>query len=385
MWSVEVFETVSGQRLVELPVPEFSWSRTLRDSSVSEPGHGMSDVGVTGMVLTRGMLSEVMDVTRSGWQLRVRDLLMPVKHGVMFLWDGVPIVGGPISDTIRFTHDRVEVTVDSIANLLARRFAVTARFDPLTQLTFKNLSLGSIAARVVQAGMSRPAGGLPIRFLPERAGTHERNYQGFNVANLDVNKLLDEISDVVHGPDIDFRPQVDGQRFFWRMVTGESDTNPYIGQETVHDWEVGTVDTGELAVDLSAKVVAHRVFAVGDGQDAGTHVAAFDIPVPDGWPLVEVTATDSTVKAADDRDNARLRALAQARLNARPAVQAVLDVRADGAVPLGTFWPGEVAQVTVSEHLGLPDGTYAMRILEMSGDEGDWVKLTFDPLLIDAY
>jgi hypothetical protein len=70
-------------------------------------------------------------------------------------------------------------------------------------------------------------------------------------------------------------------------------------------------------------------------------------------------------------------------LNPYPVLQLSLQVRADGVTPLGKFWPGEIANVTVRDHPALADGTYRLRILEFSGTESDMLTLTFDPLILD--
>jgi hypothetical protein len=165
------------------------------------------------------------------------------------------------------------------------------------------------------------------------------------------------------------------------MLTG-TDEDPYIGQDVIHDWELGSPSVGQLSADLSAAPIVHRAYGIGDGQDVGTYLTLQSIPVPAGWPIRETTVTDGQITKEGDKTG-RLAALAQGMLNPYPVLQLSLQVRADGVTPLGKFWPGEIANVTVRDHPALADGTYRLRILEFSGTESDMLTLTFDPLILD--
>ena len=51
--------------------------------------------------------------------------------------------------------------------------------------------------------------------------------------------------------------------------------------------------------------------------------------------------------------------------------------------PLGlsTIWPGQVVDLAIEGHPGMPDGTYRLRVMEMSGDQSSKVDVTFDPII----
>lgn len=326
------------------------------------------------------------DRDEPGWQQRLLAMFMPKRHGIMALWDGIPIVGGPISDPVSVDAVKISVTVDGITKLLETRFVVPESFSARRQVTFKNLSLGTIAKRVVEQAMAKPSGALPITFQDDEKAGNERNYQAFNVANLAASQLLDNLSNVISGPDIDFRPYIrDPQHFAFHMHTGTA-ASPYIGQRTVHDFEVGSTDVGELTAAYSTAFTAHRVFGVGSGQDVSTLTARVGVDDTDGvmiskdFPFVERVHTDSSVTKVD-----LLRRQAQGKLLTNPIVQPTLTVRADGTTPLGRFWPGDVCRVTVHDSPIFADGTYEWRILGMSGDAGKTVKLDFDPVEVTRW
>ena len=47
-------------------------------------------------------------------------------------------------------------------------------------------------------------------------------------------------------------------------------------------------------------------------------------------------------------------------------------------MPLGSFWPGERFDLDIRDYAPLPDGIYRTRLIQMRGDGGDTVHLTFD-------
>lgn len=388
MWSLELFRVVDGTRLGELPLVPFSWDRKVRDGRMAEPPQGAGQQSLSSFSFTMPALESAGWISRndSHWQQRLLAMFMPKRHGIMALWDGTPIVGGPIADPVTIDATKIAVTVDGITKLLETRFVVPESFSARRQVTFKNLSLGTIAKRVVQQAMAKPAGALPITFQDDEKAGNERNYQAFNVANLAASQLLDNLSNVINGPDIDFRPYIRGpQHFAFHMHTG-SKSSPWIGQSTLHDFEVGSTDVSELTATYSTAYTAHRVYGVGGNSDVSTvtvRVGVDDtagVEVPKDFPLVERVHSDSQVLKPD-----LLKRQAEGRLLTHPIVQPTLSVRADGTTPLGRFWPGDMCRVTVHDSPVFADGTYEWRILGMSGDAGKTVKLDFDPVEVTKW
>lgn len=382
---MEAVRIMDGLRLGDLPMVPLTWSRSVRDGKMYAPHEGDSAQAVSSITLPYDGLhtTGVIDVTKQGWRRELTHTLMPIMTGAVLCWDGTPIVMGPFTGKLKLGEDGLQVTVGGVTDILARRYAVPESFGAKAKLSYNGLSLGTIAKRLVQVAMSKPNGGLPISFSPDETAandaSHQRTYNGFNIANLSVSDLLSKIANVggdsvggVYGPDIDFRPVVrDSLHYGWHMHTG-TEKDPYIGQGSMHDWEEGAEGTGWLVEQVSADYVAHRVYAVGDGQDEGTRVARVDARIPEFMPLMEATISDSQWTNDD-----LLRAHARGALSPTPLSGASLDVRADGAEPLGTFWPGDQARVTT--HDTGAASTRTLRIQQMSGDESGAVTLTFDP------
>lgn len=400
MWTLELFSTVDGLRYGELPSAGFSWSRELRKGSLDAPPQGLGTERASGLEWSVASLEAAgwIDRTEHGWQERLVALLMPKKHGIMALWDGVPMAGGPIADTVTFEADTVSLAVDDITTgILGSRFVVAENFSPKTQIKKSGVSLGGLAVEALRESMRKPSGSLPLELPATESGDESEAWKGYAVANLDVAGLLEDYAD--RGPDIDFRPKVlDDSHFVWEVVHGTS-RELYLGQSTVHDWEQGSPDVVSVTAKLSTEYVAHRVYAVGGGQDVATPIVRRDLEVPQDWPLIEATVSDSKITAATSGKDAnaaavakqkadaqrKLEQLADAHLSPYPMLQVEMTVRADGSNQLGTFWPGEVAHVTLHDLPCLSAGTYDLRILSISGSDGQDVKLVFDAIQPERY
>jgi hypothetical protein len=63
-------------------------------------------------------------------------------------------------------------------------------------------------------------------------------------------------------------------------------------------------------------------------------------------------------------------------VNKEPLLEVQMTVRADGPIPLGDFWPGDLVHVITQGWLSLPDGMTEMRLLSIVGDTSDSVKVS---------
>lgn len=397
MWSMELYRTVDGLRLGELPLVAHRWRRSVRDGNLDGAPDGLSESETMGLRWSYDSLDAAGWIDRGApsWGGLLADLLMPMKHSIMLLRDGVPLAGGPIDDPVSFGATEVSLSVSGIESLWMRRFLVPERFAADRQIHWSGVSLGSIAKRAVELAMEKPSGMLPVEVPVEESARHERTFQAFNVANLDIASVLEKLSDVDGGPDIVFRPKVDGDRFVFDMIVGSA-RDPWIGQDTVHDFEQGSTDVESVECDVSARYVAHRVYAVGGESDVSTPVRRYDSRIPDGWPLLEEVVSDTDIRYPDEGEeltdaeraklvenaDARLDELGRSALQSFPVVQPRVFVRAGGSTPLGRFWPGELVDVTVHDAPPFEAGTHRWRLLEMLGDSTESVELVFDPVVL---
>ena len=216
----------------------------------------------------------------------------------------------------------------------------------------------------------------------------EVTYRDFNVVNHRCADILRAIANSAGGPDMQFRPYLteDGQHIRFRFLAG-SDGDVFLYQDkrlslSYAAGEAGTLEN--VSVDRAQPV--QRVYGVGAGTGSGTLTfLAEDLTLvsqSDGWPLVEYTYQDSK---AEEIAMLRSGATGLLQANGRPLMQVkgeinAFDMDASGMPlhALGSFWPGEMFDVSMQGFPDLPDGVYAMRLMQMSGDETGKVELTFD-------
>jgi hypothetical protein len=361
MWSAYLFQTTTGQIGPRLQFESMDWSIDLND---------IEDINM------RLRKSDLPTVNLQRW-------LSPWWAGVVLLWDRTPVVAGPIISRPYENSDFISLSCGGIRSVLAKRF-VTQEFSDWDQLPkvghlgWKNLSLGTIAKRVVEASQNKQGGKLPISYaLPDIAGIHERNYEGFNVANLSADDVLTKLSNVAGGPDIMFKPRLlQDSVLTFDLWTG-TDTQPRIYQKQTPVWDATPVrgSISGLNFITTGSYQTDRVYAVGTGQDQGTviKVATDYTMVNLQYPLLE-----SHISYSDSEDPQVVLGHAQSNLKANngPLTEVQMSVRGDGEIPFGQFWPGDLVQVVTKGWLAIPDGTTQMRLLSMSGDSSNNVKVS---------
>ncbi|KFI57512.1 hypothetical protein [Bifidobacterium cuniculi] len=236
-----------------------------------------------------------------------------------------------------------------------------------------------------QTGSSKKTDG-PAKTTEQK--TTDVIYRDFNVTNHAAADILKTIANSSGGPDMQFRPYLteDGQHVRFRFVAG-SDGDQYLYQDrrlSLASTPAEGATLENMTVDRAAPI--ERVYAVGAGTGSGTLCyLAQDLSLvnrADGWPLVEATLSDSKAEEIGS-----LKSLAVASLNAnnRPLMQIkgevnAFDHDASGLPlhPFGSFWPGEMFDLHVDGFPDLPDGTYPVRLMQMSGDETGKATLVFD-------
>ncbi len=389
MWQCFTFDTVSGLLRKPLDVPALSWRVTVADCSLSTTRG--TDVGEG-----EGSGLRVPWSALQGADAASRDFeLAPLRRGVVLMLDGAPVVAGAIGGRVDTWLD-TSFSLRSPMDLLEQRvvcpegaFGRGPGSTTVADCRWEGRSLRAIAALVVQNAMGKPGGSLPIdvaHYAGERGG-HERTYKGFNASNNAAAKLLDAITNVEGGPDMQFRPYLaDATHLRWRLEAG-SDGSPRLsssGLVPVLTCHPGGGTLQDVQVAHLAPVM--RVYGTGTGGDEATlcHLAS-DTALcsrQDPWPLAETALSGS----ADWDSAALVREHAAGRLEAskRPMVQIAGTVNAfdpDCPVRPGTFWPGQEALVDLDGFPTLPDGRYRLRVMEMAGDLGGTVRVTFDQMV----
>lgn len=96
----------------------------------------------------------------------------------------------------------------------------------------------------------------------------------------------------------------------------------------------------------------------------------------DPWPLVEMTRADTNLGGASMPS--RYGAILSAKSYPIMQVTGKIDLNDRHVPQLGTWWPGELVDVDLRDFPSIPDGTYRMRVMELSGNQSSTVEVTFD-------
>lgn len=256
---------------------------------------------------------------------------------------------------------------------------------PESRVHLKGLSLGSIARRLVELAQLRPNGGFPLSYaMPIVEGQHERTYEGFNLGNNSVGKRLTELTEVIGGPDLHFRPRWvpghRGQKVEWVMHHG-IDVSPQLWQQHVHELDL----TAPVSKAATRKVTTRfqpvrRVYATGAGQDQALMTVVAEEEAIDHLPHLETVLADTQCENRDLLGARALGLLAQGR-----QVQISASVSADDYHP-AQWWPGESWNVTwPAGWPQLPAGTYRSPVISRAGKfDSPLIDLELQPMEVTA-
>ncbi len=398
-WRAYVVDTISGQIMCPIDLPSFSWSVSVADSSFSTTkSKGVGQGEVSGLKVPWTAVPANSPSERSR-------LLAPDRRSIALCWTnpldsedaiGTPILCGLIGQRKDGPLD-TDFSLTSIYGLLGDRYLVregvygAASGSTSTDvISFSNLSLRAIAA---EAGWlctnAKPGGGLPIdwHYRGEK-GSHQREYDSWDIQNLKCSDVWDKIANVENGPDLQLRPKLSGDTIRFDFIAG-GDADPNIAQDTIIELSSspygGTLEN--ITIDHLGAV--NRVYASGAGTDKAQlcHLSE-DLSLVSGdhepFPLREMTYSDTD---AADANLLRQHADGVLAANHAPLMQIkgelhANDVSVDGTPlhPLGSFWPGETMRLDIQGFPSLSDGVYECRLMQMSGDQSDKVSLIFDAM-----
>lgn len=380
-WHVYLVRTMTGEvgrRLTVDTAAEGSWSISL---------NGIEECGLT--------------VAARAFRELERDWWSPWKASVLITYTRtagggedveVPMLLGPIVQRPVQEGEKVRITMRGLGALLDRR-VVTARdyahegdTPPASEMVYlakstaslTGRSLGTIAQDVVRLSTSdKAAGDVPIRYAsPRETGSslNERNYEGFNLSNNGTWKRLVELTEVINGPDIAFRPEwadAEHSHVRWAMVHGTR-AQPAIAQTYTMDLDTTSPRSAAsgLEVSVDAAEMTNRVWWTGAGEGAGTLIrAAQDLDALGPYmPLLEAVGSTS------DSDNPDLiQEHARSRLAAGLAdlIQYSVTVSlADRRTAPGLWHVGDEAVLTIAGRIDVPDGTRRVRVIAAKGTLG---------------
>lgn len=367
-YSVYVCETVTGKNLGPLDCHVDTWHREL---------NGIDTISVT---LAPGALTP----TNRDW---LQLLTTPARMSLVVEVSqpgttvGIPVAAGPIM-TRQWDGASLKINATGIRWLLNRRKAHTWATPYASQtITYTNLSLGTIAARLVGVATNAGKSGasLPI-VLPSDTSdtdpTHTRTYNGYSLLN--VGDELTALTGVIGGPDIDFQPVwSDGNRtaINWQMRVG-TPTQPslYSATKVVFDASSPSSGVQSLTHLEDASVMATTQWAAGSGQDVSTLMSFNQSTTAtiNGYPLME---QQQDYKTVIDQATLDTHTAGDQLAHTTPTSQWMMAVNGTVAPLFGTYQLGDYARVRVANNLWISDNNYTVRIIAFDGDSSMTVKL----------
>ena len=363
-----LFETRTGLPVVDLEVSDWSYD--------------------TGVLAADKIDVSVPAYTRRARSMDLGELLTPFKYSIALVDESVegrrwvPAAGYIASRDPQDDEDgrqSFKVSCRGFDGLMQYRHVRAFPGWPLIgsdgkptgayDMSFENLSLGTIIKRLVSETEKFPAGDLPIVYEPDRAGVHERTaYEALD--GKPVLEAIDDIADLMDGVEYDFVPVIDEyDHVSLRLVTGLDGVGAIVGNDSL-TWNLGGTATdirGWEPNDQIGEVATDAVFTGGKGDDLVLAARATDTTLTDaGWPRVEVwDSSHSTVSR-----QATLQSWADGRVGGvfqRPK----FEVRADKAYGLRH---GDIVEISSLGHWYVPDGIQRRRVLSVnrSSSSPDW-------------
>lgn len=287
---------------------------------------------------------------------------------------GQVLNAGPIwSHTWDGSTQVLGITALGIGSIFERRrlVPVLGRGEKVQNsiLSFRDLSLGTIAKRLVELSLSHPGGDLPLILPDDVRGSEERTYKGSELGK--IWERIGQLTDVTGGPDIAFIPRMaSSTKLEWVMQVG----SPLLVQTGADwQWDLASGSSSVLSMDVSrdATKLASRGWAIGSGQGGDAVIGvAEDVSLVQAsdFPLLEASTSQTSVSVQATIDS-YARALVAS--SSRPWQTWKLTVSASGSPAVGDFRPGDWCQILIPEdHPYLRPGPYRTRILSISGQLG---------------
>lgn len=262
---------------------------------------------------------------------------------------------------------------------------LTAAQSPVgADTNLSNMTLGTIAKRLVQQARAHTGGNLPIVFLPDEVDpnpSNVRNYLGADLAL--IGDRLEDLTNVLGGPEIDFAPRFTPDRLGieWVMRTGTK-AQPQLSADRPHVWDISATQSAvrKLKVRRSAEKMVGRTWATGGRQSDTVMTSRYDNPtlVDAGYPLLE--AVDSSHSSVSEQTTLDGYARESARVGNKPISFWSFEVDATATPLVGVYQIGDYARLKIKGDPVLPDNIttgHLRRIVSIAGDErGKWISIT---------
>lgn len=376
MWSHEIVDVLTGERVMALSVVSSTWQARL---------NGQIGSGST-VVETR--IPEHALITTSMW----RSLREPWTRAVVGMWDGTPVWAHIISGaTYSPETGRLELQHAELGSLLSKRlfFGAAAEYAPGRTMTFgpytRQGMLIAWARHIVGGGAGAPPSGsispwrLPVWFNDESASgswTHTARIHEFERPWQRMVELTEEENgpDFCYGPGFFGGTDVDAPTVFQWVFHISSQLD-----RSTHEYQVGADKSPVVDIQVSWDGAEQQtgVMALGEGSGRARPVG---IAVPSD-ALVR-PAMDTTLSMGQTTSVSALNSAARELLRAhrQPAESWQFSVRAGSVLagmhggPRDGLRPGSRVRLRFDDAV-LGVGVREFYVTGISGDAGDIVKV----------
>lgn len=349
-WRAYSVDTITGAGKTILPDPaSFSWQRALSSGASGQCTFSLDSMGLT--------VAEMKTLTAE-W---ARTIVL--EH------DGDVVYAGIVRGR-RYSGRSLTLSLVDLWGLWARRGAWDhgAPLVHVWDVTYSSASLGLLAKRAVQRGMS---GSPPIeRVLPitlpaDVSGSLSRTYYGYHLEY--VSDVLEDLMD--EGLDIDFRPRWVGGLFDWHMRIDPA--------QTQREWHVNAPDGGvtDFTEATDGGRMSNNSYMVGEGSDS-VMLYRSDRNVDSTLPLLDRVESRKNVSNTDQLAALVDRSLLQYE---EATSDWSFEVLASGDPKVGELRLGDPVTLWFDGDPWIPDGKYERRIVRLSGGLGERVTVTCQP------
>lgn len=383
--SVYVFELRTGRVIDKIPyIGAPNW-----DTALNAPGQWSVNVALRGPAQGAGLdpvtFESLTNPYRFGWAITQGSNIWQAGPVVAEQWNGresATVTGGGLWKVLN--DKRVLVNPGRAIRAVVTGTDADTVFGPSGYVPViggtvpagnQNLSLHTIAKRIVQTVTAEPGGDYPIVYPPDVAGTSIREYPGYDLAS--PGQRLADLTQVIDGPELVFKPEfvdvVTKQNIQWRMQIG----NPDLGLLTYPwAWDAGRalLAVTQFSTDGSAAVT--RAFERGNGMNRDMPVGYADRPVN---PLdnADVLLEDVGATHTSATDVNTLNGYAQNSVTYGQALTAQMTIRVRTAGDDGNGFQtrsphqaevnlGDNGVLEIRRHRRLPDGAYFVRVIAKS-------------------
>lgn len=263
--------------------------------------------------------------------------------------------------------------------------------NPLLRVALENLSLGTMAKRLVQRAHEWTGGSIPVVFPPDEAGEWTRYYDAVELAG--TGDELRDLTDMLGGPDIQFQPRfkADDPRYLEFVMRIGTTAQPLLTSPQVHSWSLDGAEPTATGLDFAddASNLASRTWGTGGrGADQMLISGFYDSHLVDlGYPLYELS--DTTHSGLDEQLLLDLYTAELALAGSAAEETFAFKVRTDVAPLAGTYRVGDYCELSLQafdprEGRGDPflvgAGPYRRRITGLAGDYlGEEIAVTSAP------